>query len=94
MFCWQDGRPLRPDYVYHHLQDLLEENGFPKTRFHDLRHSFATIMLEQGVDLETVSTMLGHNSITITGDIYTHVRQEIQSAAASKINNALKIDGQ
>lgn len=91
VFCWQDGRPLRPDYVYRNLKKLLTENGFPASRFHDLRHSFATIMLEQGVDLETVSTMLGHNSISITGDIYSHVRQEIQATAAEKINNALNI---
>ncbi|MDD3852758.1 MAG: site-specific integrase, partial [Syntrophomonadaceae bacterium] len=89
VFCWEDGRPLRPDYVYHHFVDLLEELKLPKSRFHDLRHSFATIMLEQGVDLETVSTMLGHNSLAITADIYTHVRQEIQAAAANKINAAL-----
>lgn len=89
VFCWEDGRPLRPDYVYHHFVDLLEELNLPKSRFHDLRHSFATIMLEQGVDLETISAMLGHNSLAITADIYTHVRQEIQAAAANKMNDAL-----
>jgi len=91
IFCWQDGRNIRPDYVYHHFQDLLEDHNFSKSRFHDLRHSFATIMLEQGVDLETVSTMLGHNSIAITGDIYSHVRQDIQAVAAGKMNQALNI---
>jgi len=89
VFCWEDGRPLRPDYVYHHFVRLLEELNLPKSRFHDLRHSFATIMLEQGVDLETTSAMLGHNSLAITADIYTHVRQEIQAAAANKMNDAL-----
>lgn len=89
VFCWQDGRPLRPDYVYHHFKKLLEQCKLPESRFHDLRHSFATIMLEQGVDLETVSTMLGHNSLAITADIYTHVRQEIQTTAANKLNDAL-----
>lgn len=91
VFCWQDGRPLRPDYVYSTLKKLLKKNGFPEVRFHDLRHSFATIMLEQGIDLETVSAMLGHNSIAITADIYTHVRQQIKATAAGKLNNALNM---
>ncbi len=91
VFCWQDGKPLRPDYVYSTFKKLLKKHGFPVVRFHDLRHSFATIMLEQGVDLETVSAMLGHNSIVITADIYTHVRQQIKATAAGKLNNALSI---
>lgn len=91
VFCWQDGKPLRPDYVYSTFKKLLKKHGFPVVRFHDLRHSFATIMLEQRVDLETVSAMLGHNSIVITADIYTHVRQQIKATAAGKLNNALSI---
>lgn len=91
LFCWKDGRPLRPDYVYSTFKKLLKKHGFPEVRFHDLRHSFATIMLEQGVDLETVSAMLGHESIVITADIYSHVRQKIKAQAAGKMNNALKI---
>jgi Site-specific recombinase XerD len=89
VFCWQDGRALRPDYVYRHFQKLLKKHNFPMARFHDLRHSFATIMLEQGVEMEVVSTMMGHYSISMTADIYSHVRQELQDTAASKMNAAL-----
>lgn len=90
--------------TYHSYQNLIDLHINPaigERKVKDLKPShiqklisFATIMLEQGVDLETVSTMLGHSSLTITADIYTHVRQEIQSVAANKLNNALSIKKQ
>ena len=64
---------------------LAEDAGLPQIRLHDLRHSYATAALEAGVPLKVVSERLGHSSIAITGDIYSHVRPEIHQAAADKV---------
>ena len=56
------GGPLSPDSVLHMLQRVLKRAGLPRIRFHDLRHTFATLALQNGVDIKTVSGMLGHFS--------------------------------
>ena len=54
------GGPMSPDSVLHMLQRVLKRAGLPRIRFHDLRHTFATLALQNGVDVKTVSSMLGH----------------------------------
>jgi len=76
--------------VYHHFKKLLKKHGLPEVRFHDLRHSFATILLEAGENLGVVCEMLGHSSITVTMDIYSHVSLDMQGKAVDKIENALR----
>ena len=56
------GGPVSPDSVLHMLQRVLKRAGLPRIRFHDLRHTFATMALQNGVDVKTVSSMLGHYS--------------------------------
>ena len=51
---------MSPDSVLHMLQRVLKRAGLPRIRFHDLRHTFATMALQNGVDVKTVSSMLGH----------------------------------
>ena len=92
VFEWPDGRMIRPSYVSHHFKKLLKLNGLPDVRFHDLRHTFATILLEKGINPKVVSEMLGHSSIRVTMDIYSHVSIEMQSRASKEIENALKFD--
>ena len=67
------GGPLAPDSVLHMLNRVLERAGLPKIRFHDLRHTFATLALQNGVDIKPVSGMLGHFSAGFTLDTYAHV---------------------
>ncbi len=62
VFKWPDGRPFEPDYVTHHFAKVLARNGLEHIRFHELRHTFATMALQNGVDVKTVSSMLGHYS--------------------------------
>jgi integrase len=71
--CHNDGRPLNPKNFSKKFKRFLEKNGFPLIRFHDLRHSYATLMLKSNVDLKVTSAMLGHSSVTITADIYQDV---------------------
>ena len=61
----------------------------PSIRLHDARHTFATLMLELGESPKTVQTMLGHSSVAITLDIYSHVSLELEKRAASRLNAAL-----
>jgi integrase len=65
---------------------MLKAAGLPvTTRFHDLRHSCATILLAQGVPLKTVSDILGHSSIRVTADIYGHTGDDQKREAVDKI---------
>ena len=67
------GGPIAPDSVLHMLHRVLDRAGLPEIRFHDLRHTFATLALQNGVDVKTVSGMLGHFSAGFTLDTYAHV---------------------
>ena len=72
IFCWEDGRLFRPDYVTRGFQRVLRSHGLPVMRFHDLRHSTASILFEKGWQLEDVKNWLGHSDIETTSNIYLH----------------------
>ena len=76
------GGPMSPDSVLHMLHRVLKRAGLPKVRFHDLRHTFATLALQNGVDIKTVSGMLGHFSAGFTLDTYAHVTTSAKREAA------------
>lgn len=83
------GGPISPDSVNNMLHRVLERAGIPKMRFHDLRHTFATMALQNGVDVKTVSSMLGHYSAGFTLDTYTHVTTAAQKEAAQTMSAVL-----
>ena len=89
VFPSPNGGPISPDSVNHMLQRVLERAGLPKVRFHDLRHTFATIALQNGVDIKTISGMLGHYSAGFTLDTYAHVTTAAQKEAANTLGNVL-----
>lgn len=89
VFPSPNGGPISPDSVNNMLKRVLERAGIPKVRFHDLRHTFATIALQNGVDIKTVSGMLGHFSAGFTLDTYAHVTTSAQKEAAQTIGNIL-----
>ena len=76
------GGPISTDSVLHMLHRVLKRAGLPKVRLHDLRHTFATLALQNGVDIKTVSGMLGHFSAGFTLDIYAHVTSASQRQVA------------
>ena len=83
------GGPISPDSVLHMLHRVLKRAGLPQVRFHDLRHTFATLALQNGVDIKTVSGMLGHFSAGFTLDTYAHVTTSAQKAAANTMGKLL-----
>ena len=83
------GGPISPDSVLHMLQRVLKRAGLERVRFHDLRHTFATLVLQNGVDIKTVSGMLGHYSAGFTLDTYAHVTTAAQRTAANTMGNIL-----
>ena len=81
--------PITPGVVRRRLQLILEHAGCKHVRFHDLRHTFATLALENGMDVKTLSAMLGHVSAATTLDIYTHITDDMQRAAAENIDRGI-----
>ena len=92
IFPSSNGGPISPDSVQNMLNRVLKRAGLPKIRVHDLRHTFATLALQNGVDIKTVSGMLGHYSAGFTLDAYTHVTTPAQIEAANTMGNVLAVE--
>lgn len=86
---WPDGQPISPYYVSHHFSDFLKAKGLRHIRFHDLRHSAASLLLSAGLTLKDVQDYLGHSTIAITADIYGHLDRERKVTVAEKMNSGL-----
>ena len=81
--------PRDPTAVRKKLSAVLKRAGCPAARFHDLRHTFATSALEHGMDVKTLSTVIGHVSSTTTLNVYAHITDEMRQKAADKIDRAI-----
>jgi len=86
VFSQLDGKPLLPDSVTHAWIKLVRRTGFEGIRLHDARHSHASLMLKQGTHPKIVQERLGHASIQITLDTYSHVAPGLQEAAADRFD--------
>lgn len=81
--------PIAPGVAERQLSRILELAGCKHVRFHDLRHTFATLALQSGMDIKTLSAMLGHVSAATTLDIYTHITDDMQRQAAVNIDRGI-----
>ena len=88
VFSQSDGRPLLPDTVSHAWAKLAQRTGLKGIRLHDARHSHASLMLKQGIHPKIVQERLGHASIQVTLDTYSHVAPGLQEAAAVRFDEA------
>ena len=86
---YEPEEPMPPDYAYHRLKTLLKQAELPLIRFHDLRHTFATMALENGMDIKTLSAMIGHVSAETTLNIYSHITDTMQQQAAARIDREI-----
>jgi integrase len=90
IFASEVGEPLdRRALTTHRFKPLLERAGLPQIRFHDQRHTCATLLLSKNVNPKVVSEMLGHATIAITLDTYSHVLHTMQESAAKAMEEAL-----
>ena len=86
---WKDGYPFNPSHLSRSFGKRLDALGLPKIRFHDLRHSNASLMISQGAPMKGASDRLGHSTIQVTQDIYGHVERSVQEQIAATIDKAI-----
>jgi len=73
VFKWPDGHLYSPDYISHRFNDLLKKHNLPHIRFHELRHSCASMLISMGFTLKDVQEWLGHSDVKMTANIYAHL---------------------
>jgi len=81
---------MHPDTLSSWFPEFLERIGLPRLNFHCLRHTHASLLLQAGVDIKVISERLGHSSIRITYDIYSHLMPGMQKNAVDKLEALLK----
>jgi len=88
IFTWEDGKYIHPNYFTLKFNRLIKSlNINKKVRFHDIRHTNATLLLKSGVDFKIIQERLGHTDIRTTMNIYSHVTMEMQKDATEKLSN-------
>lgn len=92
VFCNELGCPTNPESISRRFKQDLKKAGLPEIRFHDLRHGHATMLLELGEDIKVISDRLGHSTITLTADTYSHVREKLQREATRKLEKVFAIN--
>lgn len=90
--CYEDGRPFNPKRFSAKFHELLEKNKLQLIRFHDLRHSHASLLVKLGIKPKVISERLGHSNISITMDLYSHLYEEADRQVADMFDNLIKVN--
>lgn len=88
IFKWQDGKPFAPDYVTMKFSKLLKQHNLRHIRFHDLRHSCASLLVANGFMLKDIQEWLGHSDIQVTANIYAHLDVKRKSSIANSMSKS------
>jgi len=91
VIAWENGEPYRPNYLSDLFKKIIDDNKLPPLRLHGLRHTFASIANELGINLYDISKALGHSQVGTTSQVYTHMFDKIHKKAISKIADAMTI---
>lgn len=86
------GEPYHPNFVTDHFRHLLRKNGLRVIRFHDLRHTCASLLLKNGVDMKSIQEWLGHSNYSTTANIYAHLDDQSKRRSADKMDQAFRIN--
>jgi integrase len=89
LFATMDGKPLDPCGLTHTFRKICMEAGLERVRFHDLRHTFASLMLLRGAKPKVISEALGHASVAFTMDVYSHIISGMQEDAMALLDEVL-----
>jgi integrase len=82
----EDGKPFSPDGFSHKYRQVIKVNHLPNIKFHELRHTFASLLVDNGVPISDISEALGHSSKSITLDVYSHVFKKSLKRVAKKVD--------
>jgi integrase len=89
VFASVDGKPIDPGVLTHNFSRIATRAGLSNVRFHDLRHTFASLMLLRGAKPKVISEALGHSSVAFTMDVYSHIIDGMQSDAMALLDEVL-----
>ena len=89
VFKWPNGKPFSPDYVSAHFSLILKNNHLPHIRFHELRHSCASLLLNNGFTLKDVQEYMGHADIQMTANIYGHLDMQRKQLLTERMASSL-----
>lgn len=88
---WDDGRAFSPNFITRKFGKIVKSAGLPQIRFHDLRHTCATLLLSMGFSLKEIQEWLGHGDLSTTANIYAHLDYSAKVNIADKLSNAIKL---
>ncbi|GAF93136.1 unnamed protein product, partial [marine sediment metagenome] len=91
VFANVEGKPLDPSVLTHNFARIAKRSGLQNVRFHDLRHTFASLMLLRGAKPKVISEALGHSSVAFTMDAYSHIIEGMQSDAMALLDEVLPV---
>ena len=84
------GNPINHNnLIQRHFYPSLEKAGLPRIRFHDIRHTYASLLIEQGENIKYIQSQLGHSSPSVTLNVYAHLMKPANQEAASKLENKI-----
>jgi integrase len=93
LFCFEDGRQMHPDTITRRFNRLVDRTGLPRTRLHEVRHSYATVAMDAGTNPKLVSERIGHSNVGFTMQTYVQRSPGLDKEAAASIAGVIMRGG-